>query len=58
MSILGKHILFKSEWYDKYKEYDCTWTTLRRMNRETKSQLISDTQRIPVSWKAKLLIWK
>lgn len=58
MSMLGKHILFKSEWYDKYKEYDCTWTTLRRMNRETKSQLISDTQRIPVDWSAKPWVLK
>lgn len=52
MNMLGKHILFKGEWYDEYKKYDCTWTTLRRMNRETKSQLISDTQRIPVDWGA------
>lgn len=58
MDLLGKHILIKNEWYDEYRKHDAIWTSLRRINRETKSQLISDTQRTPIDWSAKPLIWK
>jgi len=44
MNIVGKHILIKSEFIgwnkDKYK-----YNTLRRINRETPSQFVSDVQR-------------
>jgi|ERR1035437_731833 hypothetical protein len=49
--------LFKREWHDKHKKYDCVYNTLRRMNRETKSQLISDAQRTPVDWSAEPIVW-
>ena len=53
-----KTLLFKREWHDKYKKYDCVRTVMRRMNRETKSQFISDAQRIPVDWGEKPIRWK
>jgi len=50
MELLGKHLLFKNEWYSEHHGYDCVWTTLRRINRETKTQYISDTQRMVIDW--------
>jgi len=52
MKLLGKQLLVTHKWYDDYKKSDKIYRVLRRINRETKTQFISDVQRVPKSWRS------